>query len=325
MADAPAARPTRVQDHKTPDERQRELKKVNQYALVQTLGRGRKSRVYLALDTGHRIPFAVKAVPVGGAPTDGLAFQRAIRIHRRLSHRNLVRLQQVLYTKRLGTLYLVLEWAPYGSLAGLVKAGPSDATLASIFLQVCHALSYLHSQGYVHHNIKPANILLFKNSVVKLSDFALGNSFEGTPLPVGTREYQAPELFDDGSDLVLDPVKETIWSLGVTLFEVASGELPFKNGALLFPPGVSETLSDLLGGMLDVNVATRFTLEGVMRHPFFAQATADFSLPIQSTTFPQVDQSAPVSYMTAHVCDDSYTFVWTQRSVSCPWIAPSLD
>jgi serine/threonine-protein kinase 11 len=324
-------RPNRlIADHVIPDNsKPKRIKKINQYALVEKLGAGSTSKVFLALDTSTDRPFAAKAVPVGGASHDGLGLQREIRMLRRFMHPNIVKLHEVLHSAKEHMAYLILEWASFGSLDGVVLA---PQVLASVFLQVCQGLSYLHSQGIVHHDIKPSNILLFEGGIAKLSDLGIGHTFASADFVVGSPAYQAPEFFDDDDDAILDPVKEDVWSLGVTLFEVAFGYLPFqgenmyeishrvKTSRLTIPSTAPPELADLLIKMLDVNPTSRLNLNEVIEHYFFAGSRPACVLPMIPHAEPKISSSRSLVPIPALICDENYTFSCAQRSQSWPGV-----
>jgi serine/threonine-protein kinase 11 len=294
------------------------IKKLNHYDLLDVIGFGASSKVYLALDTDLNAPVAAKFLTLrarGRVDT----IEREVQVLRRLAHPNLVSLREVLHSRRKNAVYIVLDWAPYGPLSGLLGRSLPEATIASIFRQVCEGLSYLHGQGVVHQDIKPANILLFPGGVAKITDFGISHSFESASSVIGSPGYQPPELFGDEVDAAVDPVKEEVWSLGVSIFETAFGRLPFTGNNLYevgrhiatsnlaIPQTASHTLRDLLLKMLDRNPETRLTLDDAKNHPFFRFAKENFELPIKPQEIPDVSRRE-VRRISAEVCDDDYKF-----------------
>jgi serine/threonine protein kinase len=296
------------------------LKKVNDYALLEVLGRGSHSKVHLALNTDTNKLFAAKAISTSMKDTF-MIIQREIRLLRRLSHPNLVTLHEVLHSKREQTVYLLLDWAPYGSLSDLFRFQLSDRLIASIFIQICDALSYLHSQEIVHHDIKPANILLFDNGLVKLCDFGISRSFESVDDVLGSPAYQAPEDFSDDGNVLLDPIKREVWSLGISIYQTAFGKLPYSgrnvyeiansimNRRLEIPEKASESLKDLLTKMLNVNPTMRLNLEEVRKHRFFETATKMMQLPVERHQIPEIKKEKEMTTIKACVCDLEYAFM----------------
>jgi serine/threonine-protein kinase 11 len=322
------ALPRVVADHKVLDDQRREIKRVNQYALVETIGQSSHAKVYLAIDLDGNLPYAAKAIAVGGMRNNGPVLEREIRLLRRFNHPHIVKLHEVLHAKRQAIVYLILEWASYGSLSA--NSGLPEVTIASIFKQICEGLAALHRENLVHHDIKPSNILLFSDGIAKLADFGVGHSLDSADTVIATPAYQAPEFFDESVDIVLDPIKEDIWSMGISIYEAAFGVLPFTganvyeiswnvlHSALPIPAHASNDLRDLLGKMLEPDPSKRISLEEVQAHPFFADAPEIFALPTPPRTPPKVEHHRSMSYVVANVCDDAYTFVKKQLSASSP-------
>jgi serine/threonine-protein kinase 11 len=324
---------TFIADHRIIEAKHREQKKVNQYAFVQTIGQGSHGKVYLAVDTETGLPYAVKVIALDGSRDSGASLEREVRLLRRLDHPNIVTLREVLHTKRQEAAYIVLEWASFGSLAAVIQNGLPESVVASVFAQICDGLSYLHRKSIVHHDVKPSNILLFGSGIAKIGDLGIGHSIMSADSVIGTPGYQAPEFFDDSPDIVLDPVKEDVWSLGVSIFEAVFGRLPFPganifeiawnvlNRGLIIPATASQPLRDLLEGMLDADPATRLSLEQVRAHVFFANAENVATLPVEPRPAPKIPVSMSFALITASVCDDGYTFgaaMGSPRSASVP-------
>jgi serine/threonine-protein kinase 11 len=312
------------------DEPEKHIKKINQYALLEVVGYGATSKVFMAYDTMTDKPLAAKAISLCDGKHDGFALEREIRILRRLNHPNIIKLHEVLYTAKRRMAYVILEWASFGSLQAVLGLTNESNDLAAIFKQVCAGLSYLHQQGMVHQDIKPSNILLFSGGIAKLSDFGIGHSFDSADAVIGTPAYQAPEFFDDSGDVVLDPVKEDVWSLGISLYEAAFGKLPYEGDSvyqitwnmshtpLIIPASASEPLRDLLSRMLEVEPAKRFNLTEVMSHPFISQAPDRFTLTIQPRNIPRMTPAKSMVDIAAVVCGEGFTFARRPRSLSWP-------
>jgi serine/threonine-protein kinase 11 len=317
VADPAAASP----EHKT-------FKLVNGYALVKVLGVGTHSRVHLAISPESQIPFAVKVVHLH-LTCNRVVFQHEVRLHRRLDHPAVVKLHDAFFSKRFQSGYLFFEWAPYGPLSNFVRHGLPEKTVASIYAQVSIGLAYLHSEGIVHHDIKPANILLFPGGIAKVGDLSISRTFASADSILGSPGYQAPEdFFDDQDAVVIDPVKEDVWSLGISIYETFFGKLPFEgetvyevthnivNSPIEFSGVASDRLQSLLRGMLDVNPKTRFTLEQVRDHPFFKDAEPTFSLPFPPMPVPEFNKSFILRVIPVCFYDESTTFEDARKSTS---------
>lgn len=301
--------------------------KINQYVLAAKLGSGSNGKVYLAHDTITDEKYAAKAIKdathgrMGGTCMAGL--EREVRIMRMLSHPNIVALHEVLDCRKTGKVYLIMEYADLGSLEGKRL---SEKELASVFRQVIHAIKYLHSRGMVHHDIKPGNIMLFSNGAAKLGDFGIGHSFQSADMVIGSPAYQAPEFFDDesDSDMDLDPAKEDVWSLGVTMYEAAFGYVPYsgesiyeiartiKNSELHFDDSISDVFRDLLQHVLCVNPAKRYGLDDILAHPFMTKWGDDlvkFNLEAEPI---RMKQSRSMVQLDAEVCGSDYSFAFSR-------------
>ncbi|KAH0793678.1 CAMK family protein kinase [Histomonas meleagridis] len=141
-------------------------------------------------------------------------------------------------------------------------------------------------------------------------------------MAVGSPAYQAPESFLDNVDFRnLDPSKEDIWSLGVTLYQSFFGKLPFegesvfeivakiKTTSLSIPNGTDPVKVSLLKHMLCVNHLKRFNVYQTLQHPFFDKKSETFDASqIEQMERPTVDPNAEIVSIRATVCDDSFSF-----------------
>lgn len=157
---------------------------------------------------------------------------------------NLVQWYAGFVSRKSGSVHVVLELMDCGSLADLRNriGGRSmpPHILAGIVGQVCRGLDYLHSRRLLHRDVKPQNILLNRRGEVKLSDFgitkALGETMASTS--IGTQIYMSPERCDAGSYAL----PADVWSVGMVVYELASGRHPFSNAATF--PALLQKLCD---------------------------------------------------------------------------------
>jgi serine/threonine-protein kinase 11 len=294
--------------------------KLNQYLFTGRLGRGSNSTVHLAIDTNTGKQVAAKAIRLQGS-SNTAALQREIRNMRRLHHKNIVHLIEVLYRKDTQTAYLIMEYAS-GSLKGKIL---TEAQIRSVFAQTVAALLYLHSQDMIHQDVKPSNILLFEGGRVKLADFGIGHSFASAETVIGSPAYQAPEFLEDGRR---NPAKEDVWSLGVSIFECLSGHLPFFGQSVYeivadtqrkvrIPEGASREISDLLERMLCPDPERRISMEEVAKHPFF-EGVAEPLLNLDAPLLKTKDSSAQIDVF-ADICDEDYVFATQLVSGARSW------
>ncbi|EAX95831.1 CAMK family protein kinase [Trichomonas vaginalis G3] len=304
-------------------------RKVNQYNLLKTIGKGFNCKVLLIQDSITRKYFAAKIFKANRHNQNQLPLEREVKILKKIKHENIVRLHEVLYVPQKNQYYMIMEWGNCGSLQDIINSGInlSEMTISSIFKQIVHGLSYLHGQGFVHQDIKPSNVLIFSNGVAKIGDFGIGHSFQSADTVVGTPAYQAPEIFDDrldefGNFPYIDPAKEDVWSLGVTLYQVVFGKLPFLGNTVYeivrnigqnqldIPQTVSPQLHDLIRGMLIPDPKKRLTLKEISENPFFKMSPDKFTPPINPVDPPKPNALLPISQMNASICDDSYQFAF---------------
>lgn len=157
---------------------------------------------------------------------------REISILKLLRHSHITRLYEVMESRNM--IYLVTEHAARGEIFDhLVANGRMREEEASrVFSQIISAISYCHQLGIVHRDLKAENVLLDDDMNIKLADFGFSNTFtEGTPLSTwcGSPPYAAPEVFQG---LEYDGPKADIWSLGVVLYVLVCGALPFDGTTL---------------------------------------------------------------------------------------------
>ncbi len=205
-------------------------KTLGHFKLDRQLGRGGMGAVYRALDTSLQRYVAVKVVHSnsGGSTTRGQIssmLQEAVA-QARLNHPNVVTIYYV--GQHENDPFLAMELVPGPTLAESVKSGPIPYSQAiTIASQVVDALKHAAQFGIVHADIKPSNLLIAGENQVKLSDFGLSRMMtgeDGSGSIAGTPAYLAPELVE-GRPVSM---QSDMYALGVTLFEIVFGKLPFE-------------------------------------------------------------------------------------------------
>ena len=197
---------------------------AGRYRLLETLGRGAMSSVWLAQDEelGRRV--AVKTLALSA---DRARFEREARAAAALSHPNICSVYD--YGEADGKPYMVLEYLPNGSLEERLKGGRlDDAETLRISTQIAAGLAHAHARGLVHRDLKPANVLFDVEGRAKIADFGIarlsgadGLTDAGTVL--GTASYISPE---QAAGQPAGPPSD-VYSFGVILFRMLTGRLPF--------------------------------------------------------------------------------------------------
>jgi serine/threonine protein kinase len=208
---------------------------IGKYQIISELGSGGTSTVYLALDPFNNQRVAIKLFNLDVLRDPGLA-----KAHRKLllteaslvgklSHPHIVKVFDAMLEGAVN--YMVMEYVEGETLAHYADVSRllPFSTIAEIIYKCCKALEYAQRQGVIHRDIKPANILLRGQSDIKISDFgsAMVVSQQTTQvIGVGSPAYMSPEQVDEQ----LLTHQTDIYSLGVTMFQLLTGKLPFDAG-----------------------------------------------------------------------------------------------
>ncbi|MEQ2174545.1 MAP/microtubule affinity-regulating kinase 3 [Goodea atripinnis] len=251
---------------------------VGNYRLLKTIGKGNFAKVKLArhVPTGREV--AIKIIDKTQLnPTSLQKLLREVRIMKILNHPNIVKLFEVIETEK--TLYLVMEYASGGEVFDyLVAHGRmKEKEARAKFRQIVSAVQYCHQKHIVHRDLKAENLLLDADMNIKIADFGFSNEFTlGGKLDTfcGSPPYAAPELFQGKK---YDGPEVDVWSLGVILYTLVSGSLPFDGqnlkelrervlrGKYRIPFYMSTDCENLLKRFLVLNPGKRGTLEQIMK------------------------------------------------------------
>ncbi|XP_018087561.1 MAP/microtubule affinity-regulating kinase 3 isoform X2 [Xenopus laevis] len=251
---------------------------IGNYRLLKTIGKGNFAKVKLArhILTGREV--AIKIIDKTQLnPTSLQKLFREVRIMKILNHPNIVKLFEVIETEK--TLYLVMEYASGGEVFDyLVAHGRmKEKEARAKFRQIVSAVQYCHQKQIVHRDLKAENLLLDADMNIKIADFGFSNEFTvGNKLDTfcGSPPYAAPELFQGKK---YDGPEVDVWSLGVILYTLVSGSLPFDGqnlkelrervlrGKYRIPFYMSTDCENLLKRFLVLNPSKRGTLEQIMK------------------------------------------------------------
>ncbi|XP_076943507.1 CBL-interacting serine/threonine-protein kinase 4-like [Bidens hawaiensis] len=261
---------------------------LNKYQLTHFLGRGSFAKVYHGRSLIDNSSVAVKVIdkPSTADPTLEPRLIREVNAMRRLNHKNILKLHEVMATKT--KIYLVMELAAGGELfTQLIRhRRMKEPTARFYFQQLVSALNFCHENGVMHRDLKPQNILLDKDGNLKLSDFGLSALPESRTngllhTACGTPAFTAPEIVRGKG---YDGAKADAWSCGVILFNLLSGYLPFDDSNLpnmyrkiysrkiVFPEWITKQPRVIIKKLLDPNPKTRMSIEKLMDLAWFKKS-----------------------------------------------------
>jgi serine/threonine protein kinase len=253
--------------------------KVGFYEVEGTIGRGNFAVVKIAKHRITRTDVAIKIVDKRRLDAENLTkVYREIEVLKKIRHPHIIKLYQVMETTNM--LYLVTEYAPQGEIFDLIakhgRLPENDAR--DKFWQIISAVDYLHKLGIVHRDLKAENLLLDSNLNIKLADFGFSNFYDKNDTLntfCGSPPYAAPEVFEgkryNGPEI-------DIWSLGVVLYVLVCGVLPFEgpslqllrdrvlSGRIRIPFFMSSECENLIRRMLTVDPKKRPTIEQIKKH-----------------------------------------------------------
>ena len=204
---------------------------AGRYEILGTLGKGGMGTVYRALDRDLGDEVAVKVLLPAAfdeGTTVSVTLKQEIQLARKITHRNVVRTHDL--GEADGLRFLTMEYVPGTTLRDILdkKGALALAPGLQIAKQLCRGLTAVHEAGIIHRDIKPPNIMVLPNGVVKLMDFGIARAAEGADpatqggQAVGTPCYMSPEQAIGGA---LD-ARSDIYSVGVVLYELFSGMRP---------------------------------------------------------------------------------------------------
>ncbi|KAJ3021610.1 MAP microtubule affinity-regulating kinase 1 [Thoreauomyces humboldtii] len=272
-------RPSELLQHSAPSVKA-PPQQIGNYDYVRSIGEGSFAKVKMAVHrlTGEKV--AIKIIDKDALPdTYSLThLHREAQIMRMLDHPNIVQLIEVMETKR--ELHLVLEYASGGEVLDYIVAHErlKESEARKFFYEVVSALDYCHQRNIVHRDLKAENLLLDGDMHIKISDFGLSNTFDRSKqlsTCCGSPVYSAPELIE-GRKYIGPEVD--MWSLGVNLYAMVVGDLPFVekdlkklyekilSGRYYVPNYVSGECRDLISKLLVLNPAKRYTAAQVLEH-----------------------------------------------------------
>nr|XP_042707758.1 serine/threonine-protein kinase SIK3 isoform X3 [Chrysemys picta bellii]XP_042707759.1 serine/threonine-protein kinase SIK3 isoform X3 [Chrysemys picta bellii]XP_042707760.1 serine/threonine-protein kinase SIK3 isoform X3 [Chrysemys picta bellii] len=262
--------------------------RIGYYEIERTIGKGNFAVVKLATHLVTRAKVAIKIIDKTQLDEENLKkIFREVQIMKMLCHPHIIRLYQVMETERM--IYLVTEYASGGEIFDhLVAHGRmAEKEARRKFKQIVAAVHFCHCCHIVHRDLKAENLLLDANLNIKIADFGFSNIFTPGQLLktwCGSPPYAAPELFE-GKEY--DGPKVDIWSLGVVLYVLVCGALPFDgstlqnlrarvlSGKFRIPFFMTTECEHLIRHMLVLDPSKRLSMEQICKHKWMKLGEAD--------------------------------------------------
>ncbi|KAF4124131.1 protein-serine/threonine kinase [Geosmithia morbida] len=292
------ASPTR--QHKRTPSAHREIKAVKEFSKTRLRKRAQSNILRQGPHRAKRFsgpngpfssPYDVRAVENNDAL---YLIREEVAIMKKLNHPNLVSLIEVLDNPEEDSLYMVLEMCKKGVV---MKVGLdedvtpySEETCRYWFRDLILGIEYLHAQGVIHRDIKPDNLLLSEDNVLKVVDFGVSQMFEKksemkTNKSAGSPAFLPPELC--GKHGEVSGAAADIWSMGVSLFCLRYGRIPFNRDSIMkmyeaiksdeptIPADENPTLKDLFSKILEKDPEKRIQMPQLREHPWVTKEGTD--------------------------------------------------
>ncbi|MFC2168000.1 protein kinase [Acidobacteriota bacterium] len=209
---------------------------ADRYEVIEELGRGGMGKVYRVEDTTIKEELALKLInpEVASEKKTIQRFINELKVAHKISHRNVCRMYHLGEDR--GTYYITMEYVPGEDLKSMIRMTQqlSIGAAVSIVKQVCSGLVEAHRLGVVHRDLKPSNIMIDRDGIARIMDFGIARLYSEKGITeagimIGTPEYMSPEQVEA---LDVDS-RSDLYSLGVILYEMVTGLLPFQGDTSL--------------------------------------------------------------------------------------------
>jgi serine/threonine protein kinase/Tfp pilus assembly protein PilF len=250
---------------------------AGRYQIIEELGKGGMGKVYKVFDTKIKEKVALKLIkPEIASDKETIErFSNELRLARKIRHKNVCGMFDIGEAE--GAHFITMEYVQGEDLKSMIRmaAGLSIGGVLSIGKQICDGLAEAHTLGTVHRDLKPHNIMIDKGGNAKIMDFGIARSIRekgitGPSVLIGTPEYMSPEQ----AEAKEVDYQSDIYSLGIILYEMATGRVPFDGDTALsiamkhkgeipknpkqFNPNISDDLSGAILKCLEKDKTKRY-------------------------------------------------------------------
>ena len=204
---------------------------ARRYEIIEELGKGGMGKVYRVFDTKIDEEVALKLIkPEIAADAETIKrFSNELKLSRKIAHRNVGKMYELMEEE--GAHFITMEYVPGENLKSMIRMSGQlgIGTAVSVAKQVCEGLSEAHRLGIVHRDLKPSNIMIDREGAARIMDFGIARSLRvkgitGAGVIIGTPEYMSPEQVE-GKEV---DRRSDIYSLGIILYEMLTGRVPFE-------------------------------------------------------------------------------------------------
>ena len=264
---------------------------IGAYEIKEKINEGGFSKIYLGLSRYTNDKVAIKIInkySFQKNPDDLILIRNEINVLKILKHRNILTLYEIFESSQY--IFIVTEYLPT-ELSSLIisKKRFNETDALKIFIQLIDAFQYMHKLQIIHRDFRLEHIMLDSNNIPKIIDFGFSNFYKkGEELEeyLGSISYSCPEIIQEKP---YDPELADVWSLGVCLYVLVCGYLPFSeeddnknkeliiSGKIDYPNDIGNICKDLLKKMLEVNTKKRLNLLKISRHPWI-KGCKDFKI-----------------------------------------------
>ena len=256
---------------------------IGQYEIKEQFNEGLYSKIYLGISKYTNDKVSIKIINKSSFaknPYNLIFIKNEIEVLKILKHRNILTLYEIYESS--DYIFIVTEYLP-SDLISLIttKKRLNESDALNIFIQLIDAFQYMHNLKICHRDMIIEHIMFDSHNIPKIIDFGYSTFYkkgENLDEPIGSLLYSCPEIIQEQT---YDPELADVWSLGVCLYTMICGYLPFseeddeKNkeliikGKIEYPSEIGNICKDLLKKMLEINPKKRINILKITRHPWF--------------------------------------------------------